>query len=66
MGATKAAENHGYYTADGDSEDPEDPKDRVTFWVIPYWSLVFPLTLLSACLILRKPRQASGLILQSQ
>jgi len=27
-----------------------------TFWVVPYWSLVFPLTLLSACLLLLKPR----------
>ena len=28
-----------------------------TIWIIPYWSLVIPLTLLSAWLILGKPRR---------
>lgn len=27
------------------------------YWLIPYWILVFPLTLLSACLLLWKPRK---------
>ena len=29
---------------------------RIGVWVIPYWSIVFPLTLLSAWLLLGKPR----------
>ncbi|WP_029246751.1 hypothetical protein [Schlesneria paludicola] len=29
---------------------------RSTYWIIPYWSLVIPLTLLSACLLFSKPR----------
>ena len=29
-------------------------------WSVPYWSLVLPLTLLSAWLILIKPRKAKG------
>lgn len=34
------------------------PKSRAEEWIIPYWSLVLPLTLLSAWLILFKPRPA--------
>ena len=34
------------------------PSRLETIWFIPYWSIVIPLTLLSACLILWKPRQA--------
>ena len=32
--------------------------DRMELWTVPYWSLVLPLTLLSAWLILAKPRKA--------
>ncbi len=32
----------------------------IRFWVVPYWSLVLPLTLLSAWLILAKPRKAKA------
>jgi hypothetical protein len=31
-----------------------------SIWVIPYWSIVLPLTALSAYLLLSKPRQVSG------
>lgn len=30
------------------------------FVFVPYWSVTIPLTLLSACLILRKPHQRTG------
>ena len=33
-------------------------EDRFEFWIVPYWSLVLPLTLLSAWLILGKIRKA--------
>jgi hypothetical protein len=33
------------------------PAHHTTLWVIPYWSIVLPLTLLSAYLILWKPRK---------
>jgi hypothetical protein len=33
------------------------PSHYTTLWVIPYWSIVLPLTLLSAYLILWKPRK---------
>ena len=33
---------------------------RLSIWIVPYWSLVLPLTLLSAWLILIKPRKAKG------
>ena len=36
------------------------PKSRFEEWVIPYWLLVLPLTLLSAWLILAKPRKAKA------
>ena len=29
-------------------------------WIAPYWSIVGPLTLLSACLLLSKPRKSTG------
>jgi hypothetical protein len=32
-------------------------KEGVTFWTIPYWSVAFPLTLLSAWLLLSKSKQ---------
>ena len=32
----------------------------VQFWVFPYWSITLPMTLLSAWLILIKPRKAKG------
>jgi len=35
------------------------PADRHTIWIIPYWSIVIPLTLLSAWLLLSKPRKAT-------
>ena len=34
------------------------PVSRIDFWHVPYWSVVWPLTLLSAWLILAKPRKA--------
>ncbi len=34
--------------------------ERAVYWLVPYWSLVLPLTLLSAWLILGKPRKAKG------
>ena len=33
------------------------PDGRVDLWFIPYWSIVIPLTLLSAYLLLVKPRK---------
>lgn len=30
-------------------------QDNTVFWRVPYWSIVFPLTFLSAYLLLRKP-----------
>ena len=35
-----------------------DPPDRgnLAIWIIPYWSIVIPLTLLSAWLLLSKQR----------
>jgi hypothetical protein len=38
---------------------PEEEFDteRIVFRIVPYWSLILPLTLLSAYLILWKPRQ---------
>jgi len=35
---------------------PQGPVCKVNFRMIPYWSLVIPLTLLSAWLLLSKPR----------
>lgn len=32
-------------------------KFRGTFWFIPYWTIVFPLTLFSAFLLLSQPRR---------
>ena len=55
----------GFDFGTGTSNDPRLPKDRVTFWVIPHWSLVLPLTLLSAHLILTKPRHGSQAISSS-
>jgi len=31
--------------------------DRLTVWTLPYWSIIIPLTLLSACLLLTGPWQ---------
>ena len=42
----------------GGSDPPFQEPFQV--WRIPYWSLVFPLTLLSAFLILWKPRKQTG------
>jgi hypothetical protein len=33
-------------------------RSRHTFWMIPYWSIILPLTVLSAFLLLTKPRQS--------
>ncbi len=32
---------------------------RVEFWIVPYWSIVIPLTLLSAYLLLSKPHKST-------
>ena len=34
--------------------------ERAAYWLVPYWSLVLPLTLLSAWLILVKPRKVKA------
>jgi hypothetical protein len=36
-------------------------EDRREIWVIPYWSTVLPLTLISAFLIFSKPRQPKSM-----
>ena len=36
------------------------PEFRVSFWIIPYWSIILPLTLLSAWLIVGKLRKAKA------
>jgi len=36
------------------------PLQRISVYFVPYWSLVLPLTLLSAWLILAKPRKAKA------
>ena len=40
-------------------------RDRISYgrfelWSVPYWSLILPVTLLSAYLLLTKPRKAKG------
>lgn len=37
-------------------ESPSDPRSESSSWTIPYWSIVVPLTLLSAWLLLSRPR----------
>ena len=39
-----------------------DPPDRgnLEIWIIPYWSIVIPLTLLSACVLLSMPRKSTS------
>jgi hypothetical protein len=41
----------------GEFHDRDDPKFRVKWRVIPYWSIVVPTTLLSVWLLLSKPKQ---------
>lgn len=36
------------------------PHADMTLFVVPYWSILLPLTLLSGCLLLRKPRVANA------
>ena len=43
----------------GVGEMKAGPADRHTIWVIPYWVIVIPLTLLSAYLLLAKPRTST-------
>ena len=38
--------------------DPTSYTSHLGYWVIPYWAVVIPLTLVSASLILWKPRQS--------
>lgn len=40
----------------GGWERPFSPSTRMTLTIVPYWSIVLPLTLLSAYLLLSKPR----------
>jgi hypothetical protein len=50
----------GYY-AEGVEvpQDPEEPNlKRVVFWTIPFYSIVLPLTAVSAFLLIFKPRQS--------
>ena len=35
-------------------------RHKIGVWAVPYWSIVWPLTLLSAWLILAKPRKAKN------
>ena len=48
----------GFHFGEFDSGSP--PIDRRGVWIVPYWALVLPLTLLSACLILVKPQKAKA------
>ena len=41
----------------GDVIDENDYASRLKIWVAPYWSIVVPLTLISAYLLLSKPRK---------
>jgi len=45
----------------GELNDGERPPVRVAWCVIPYWSIVIPLTLLSAYLLLVKPRPVKSM-----
>ena len=36
-----------------------DPRFLMSYWTIPYWSIVIPLTLLAAFLLLSKPRKST-------
>jgi hypothetical protein len=40
----------------GQTHNHHDPIFRRKYWLFPYWSIVLPLTLLSAYLLLSKPR----------
>lgn len=42
----------------GRFHDQTHSTSRVSWWLVPYWSIVIPLTLLSASLLLSKPRPA--------
>jgi hypothetical protein len=40
--------------------DIEKITPKVSYWIVPYWSVILPLTLLSAYLILRTPRKRAS------
>ncbi len=50
---------NGFHFGERHRKRPNKPHDRtLSYWVIPHWSIVMPLTLLSAWLLLSKPRVA--------
>ena len=50
----------------GSGEIQNDLGNTMSFWVLPFWSIIVPLTLLSAYLILWKPRKRESRPPQSQ
>jgi hypothetical protein len=50
------SERFGFCRFENRTGDEEDPR-RVKAVIIPYWSVIVPTALLSACLILWKPRK---------
>ena len=48
----------GFSFGAASKKNPEFLRRRLELWTIPYWSIVIPLTLLSAYLLLTKPRAA--------
>jgi hypothetical protein len=49
---------HGFGVVDWTVQPPN--VSRTTMWVVPYWSIVGPLTLISAYLLLSKPRSSTS------
>jgi hypothetical protein len=47
----------GFGVGEPTSQLQSDWGFRCRYWIIPYWSIVIPLTLLSAWLLLSKPRK---------
>jgi len=45
----------GFHFAESTINPPDS--GRLAVWIIPYWSIVIPLTVLSAWLLLNKPRE---------
>jgi hypothetical protein len=56
----------GYYPEGFEvPQNPEEPNlERVVFWTIPFYSIVLPLTAVSAFLLIFKPRQSLPKILR--
>ena len=43
----------------GENSDKNMSVDRLDLWIVPYWSIVIPLTALSAFLLLSSPRRST-------